>query len=99
MWIDNHYDKAGDVRFLLHRSFLDRKDGYALREYPGRKNRSGEACLYGWLGETNNISAHACGLVQVTRVSANGERALVLRLSLAETAAWLRANGYTELAP
>lgn len=37
-----------------------------LSTSPGRTNRSGEARVVGWLGETNNVNEYGRGCVRVT---------------------------------
>ena len=49
--------------YLIHYTDLNnnRPDRYVVQDIPGRKNLSGETCVDGWLGSTNNISATAWG--------------------------------------
>ena len=57
-------------RYFLVRRIDNNQRGvetYSLMTRPGRTNRSHEERLSGWLGETNNMSRHAEGAVEVYR--------------------------------
>ena len=47
---------------------------FVLSERYGRKNLSGAPCARGWLGCTNDVTLHACGVVEVYRDAAGRRR-------------------------
>lgn len=97
MWIDNYNLSVGDVGFLIEVSPQGRECRIDIRTEPGRTNMSNSRRLYGWLGETNNISKNAQGVGKVVRVSNSGERALVRSLSDKELAAALEDLGHPDM--
>jgi hypothetical protein len=86
----------GQTGFILQRTPQRGDETYSLADKPGRKNMSGEACLKGWLGETNNVHRNAHGVGRVARVYKNG-RGAVVQLDDAAAAEWLTANGWGDL--
>ena len=98
MWIDTQQEpvRVGNVVFLIE-SIRDGVTRNYAQSMPGRTNRSGEARLAGWLGETNNVTRYARGLVEVVRVADDGDRALVRRLRGRRAAQALVARGYPQL--
>lgn len=102
MWIDSNAEflRPGDVVFVIESYNFNQRGQERVygQSIPGRTNRSGEARLAGWLGETNNISRYARGLAEVVRVSGDsGERALVKRLRGRRAVDALTARGYPQL--
>lgn len=99
LWIDQDAccDVAdGDVGFLIQRSPQGRADTYHLRRHPARTNGSHEPKLYGWCGETDNVSVYAEGLARVVKVAKNGRRRVA---QVDPTAELLEELGYPELTP
>ena len=101
MWIDTDYSNARDIgrHFYLART-LDTSTGrerWSLRERPCRTNRSGEARLDGWCGETNNRSCYAEGVCKIVRLNEAGDRALVAKVTGADLVAFLERDGYPQL--
>jgi hypothetical protein len=102
MWMDAScaFCACGDVAFVLEVSPQGKADYYVARQSPGRTNRSNEARLTGWLGETNNVNTDALGVWEVVRqAAANGDRIEVRKLDGAELLQALEELGYPELAP
>ena len=66
-------DVDDDIRpgkYFLIRVVYNNQNGrevYRLAAEPGRTNQSHEQRLEGWLGETNNVSRHAEGAVEMYR--------------------------------
>jgi len=91
-------NRVGAVGFLVEsRNFnAGGESRYELRQHPGHKNRSGDATLDGWLGETNNVSRTAHGLARVKRITPNG-RIMVTTLPEGEIVAALEGFGYPDL--
>jgi hypothetical protein len=100
-WIDsNGVDRVGTVGWLVE-SFDNRHGGRArsaLREEPLRTNQSLTPRLFGWCGETDNVSRHARGMAKVVRTTKAGDRALVVVLTGDELQKALEERGYPELA-
>lgn len=101
MWIECQYgDQTGDIGVRVQRVDNNRR-GIVRQVFTPRvprTNVSGEPKLKGWLGETNNISRTALGVVRVTRLTADGDRVLVRRATPAEVRAWLKEQGLPGLA-
>lgn len=98
MWLDGE-ENIGDRRFLVSIFNTSNADTiYRLRTRPARTNRSHEAKLRGWCGETNNRSVTAEGAVVVVARTAHG-RVRVRALRGADLAAFLLAEGWPELVP
>jgi hypothetical protein len=97
MWADCDSDvKSGDFGFVVR--CYDTSTGRewcVLQDSPGRKNLSGEPILRGWLGETNNVSCTALGVVQVARVC--GSRASCAFLEPPQRSVALEDLGWPEL--
>lgn len=74
-------------------------ESFALRERPLRTNRSNEARLTGWCGETDNRSRTAMGAWRIARLNAAQDRAEIVRLEGSDLAAFLKRDGYPELIP
>lgn len=100
MWID-FYGFASDIgrHYYLART-LDTSTGrerWSLRERPCRTNRSGDATLGGWCGETNNLSLYALGVCKIVRLNEAGDRAMVAKVTGAHLGAFLERDGYPGL--
>jgi hypothetical protein len=98
-WIDCNESRVGDVGWLIQS--VDQNRGGAsswyLSDTPGRTNRSRQPRVFGWLGETNNVSSYARGIARAIKVNKAGDRLLVEILDGAEQGAELEAMGYPEL--
>jgi hypothetical protein len=70
IWMDtDELWQVGDIGFLAE--VLEENNAvkyYSLDHQPNRKNMSGEPCLEGWCGTSNNVNITARGLAQVVRV-------------------------------
>lgn len=103
MWMNTGPDFAspGDVAFVLEISPQQKATYYTARKSPGRTNLSNKPCLAGWLGETNNTSAHAIGVWEVIRVAASNQDRVEARRLMedGELMAALEKLGYPELIP
>jgi len=70
IWMDtDEHWQVGDIGFLAE--VLEENNAveyYTLDHHPNRKNMSGEPCLHGWCGTTNNVNVTALGLAEVVRV-------------------------------
>jgi hypothetical protein len=98
MWIDNDNDMPADaIGFLIELTPQGRAERMTLRVRPGRTNQSQHARLYGWLGSTNNVSAHARGVARVIKLNAAGDRAMVEKLDGTDLADALETLGYPGL--
>jgi hypothetical protein len=101
MNIDWSYENVGDVLFLGE-VFFSNTGETVIRGYqkPFRTNRSNEAKLRGWCGETNNISFTAIGIAVVTKIHKASERITVRRIpsGSAEETRLLRSVGWGSLA-
>ncbi len=100
MWVDADYDSTvGSKAFLVETT--NTSNGvttWGLQDSPLRTNQSHEPRLSGWCGETNNRSRYARGLVEIVRLSVNGERCLVRQVTGAELREALEQFGHPELA-
>lgn len=102
MWIDCDYNddcsSVGDTGFLV-KSFSTNhaRETYHLRDEPLRTNRSHEPKLFGWCGETNNVSRTAMGVWRIAKANKAGTRVLIAQVTGAELAAFLDEAGYPEL--
>jgi len=99
-WIDcDAYDMSvGHIGYLVET--LNTNTGrtlWCLHERPLRTNRSHEATLYGWCGETNNLNRNARGAWRVVRINKARDRIQIVKLSGGALAAHLEADGYPEL--
>jgi hypothetical protein len=98
-WIDVEYVSIGTIGYLVET--VNTSTGgtsWSLYDRPPLTNRSHEPRLYGWLGETDNRSRTARGMVRVTALNKNRDRARIARLTGDELSAALEGDGYPELA-
>jgi hypothetical protein len=58
-------DEMVDGTYYLISKTSGRDEWWVLQEEPGRTNLSHEPKIRGWLGETNNVSRHALGRVEL----------------------------------
>lgn len=99
-WIDIDTGNVGTIGYLAETfNTSNALRRASLRARPCRKNGSGEACLYSWCGETNNVSLTAAGVWKIVRVNATRERAQIVELTGAALAEFLERDGYPELIP
>lgn len=98
-WIDiePHINHARPL-FIVERHDTSRGiSTLVLRERPAATNMSHEDRLWGWCGTSNNVSVTAHGMIEVTKVSKDGTRALVKRLHGPKLRTALESLGYDEL--
>lgn len=62
--------KVGDEFYLVELTFNNHGGEQRLDAHsePQRKNMSGEICVNGWLGETDNVNKYALGKHRVVKV-------------------------------
>lgn len=94
MWIDDASYAVGDIGFLVRTSPQGQSERYSLNQRPAHTNRSHEPKLFGWCGETNNVSVDAEGLAEVVKILPSG-RAQIKKVEA--TLERLEALGYPEL--
>jgi hypothetical protein len=102
MWIDTEDSfmelPEGSPGFMIEISPQGKENRFVLQSDPGRTNMSHEAKLFGWLGETNNVSRTAHGLWKVIDGSITGSRVKVGRVTdRAEIEKFLELVGWPEL--
>lgn len=99
LWVDNDEDlNVGSVAFIRQVSPQGRADRMVVSLRPCKTNRSHEARLHGWCGETNNVSIYAKGVGRVLKVNKTGERVMVSILNDEELDNALDELGYPDIA-
>jgi len=105
-WIDceSYGDEItiiGGIGFLVE-SHDNNHGGSVSRSLYGsplRTNQSREPRLFGWCGETNNVSKFARGVWRVSRINKAGDRMQIVKIIGDDRDAWLEKNGWGELVP
>jgi hypothetical protein len=97
MWVDDDGFglNVGDVGFLIE-STREGVTRYFLRVRPLHMNQSRKPLLFGWGGETNNVSRYARGVVRVVRVTETGRARVVGLLGTSQGRA-LESLGWPDL--
>lgn len=100
MWITVGNDiNEGERGFLIEYSnTLRGTSRHAVSPRPAHTNQSHQPRLSGWCGTWNDTATYADGMAEVVRVVAETGRALIRRLTPAETRRELERLGYPDLA-
>ena len=97
MWIDNTYNlKKGDFAFFIEVTC----NGHVRMEakpHPEYSVTGGNPVLNGYVGEINNRSRLAFGMVEVIGINTYGDRIEVRQMRSRETKYQLAMMGYEEL--
>ena len=103
-WIDtpdfSELSSVGSIGYLVEVfNTSNAFERVRLQERPQRTNRSHAPVLVGWCGESNNMSATACGVWRITRQNRDRDRSQIVEVTGAERAKFLTGDGYPELVP